>query len=495
MQLAASTVALLCPTARAQEGGHVSTHASASSCTPVRCDTYSHEFHGEGSASLASMMEGCRNVTMYNFMTNESEHVMMTCEGCVPHLCSSTDHDCVPVYCLDGEGELHGGHHDDPCTPGHHSDDGLAWWPFLLVCMGVSLLVTTLLKAMGHGACCGKSFNPPFTVIMFLFGYLISSLAEKQTKDDSLLMGSIENVHTAQTFSDLVINSVLSWKEAHPHVILFVLLPPLLFEDAASMDYYVFRKVLMSSVILAGPGVLFTMLLCAATTMALFGFANECVIETDHTTGVRAVRIQEDQVSSYPECEINHGEGGNNGLTPDHCQRCIAGQSPTSDQLPVSVHLLLGGMLAATDPVAVCAVLNDLGCPNKLNYLIAGESLLNDGTAVVAFLVMQSVAGGCNTDAAAILVTLCRLAGGGVLFGLFMAALAYQSIKYVDDPNVEITMLILCSLSTFWLAENVLHVSGVLGTVIYGIQTARTSFLAMNEHSRHGRNASCSFRL
>lgn len=53
--------------------------------------------------------------------------------------------------------------------------------------------------------------------------------------------------------------------------------------------------------------------------------------------------------------------------------------------------MLLGGMLAATDPVAVCAVLNDLGCPDKLNYMIAGESLLNDGTAVVAFMVMQSV--------------------------------------------------------------------------------------------------------
>jgi NhaP-type Na+/H+ or K+/H+ antiporter len=39
----------------------------------------------------------------------------------------------------------------------------------------------------------------------------------------------------------------------------------------------------------------------------------------------------------------------------------------------------------------VCAVLNDLGCPAKLNYMIAGESLLNDGTAVVAFMVMQGV--------------------------------------------------------------------------------------------------------
>merc|ERR1740117_2284558 len=84
------------------------------------------------------------------------------------------------------------------------------------------------------------------------------------------------------------------------------------------------------------------------------------------------------------------------------CIECIKGVSHTSEQLPVAIHLLLGGMLAATDPVAVCAVLRDLGAPDKLNFMIAGESLLNDGTAVVAFLVMQLVAGGCATSFASV---------------------------------------------------------------------------------------------
>ena len=58
--------------------------------------------------------------------------------------------------------------------------------------------------------------------------------------------------------------------------------------------------------------------------------------------------------------------------------------------------------------------------------MIAGESLLNDGTAVVAFLIMQSVAGGCDTTVGNVLIQLIRLAGGGVLWGLFMAAVAYR---------------------------------------------------------------------
>eukprot|EP01052_Picozoa_sp_SAG31_P069671 SAG31_NODE_28502_length_409_cov_0.983871_1_plen_76_part_10 len=76
----------------------------------------------------------------------------------------------------------------------------------------------------------------------------------------------------------------------------------------------------------------------------------------------------------------------------------------------------------------MCAVLNDLGCPDKLNYMIAGESLLNDGTAVVAFIVMNSVAGGCPTTAVGVFASLVRLAGGGVVWGLLMAAGCYRFI-------------------------------------------------------------------
>jgi NhaP-type Na+/H+ or K+/H+ antiporter len=421
-------------------GGHLSARSALAACTPVVCDD--DLMHHD-----AKDAQGCQNMSMFNFVKNRTETVLMTCQGCVPHTCDHGEHDCVPVYC-DVGGEIHGGHSYDPCAQGHHGGDGLAWWPFLLCCLAMTVGVTGVLTKMGNGACCGRSFNPPFTVVMFFLGYIISSFV---TAENVVTEWAVDTASEHLHFSEIVFESVVAWKGAHPHVILFVLLPPLLFEDASGMDYYVFRKVLMSSILLAGPGVGITMAACAGTTMLLFGFADECVKEIDHVT---------------------------------HAEREVC-----EEQLPIPVHLLLGGMLAATDPVAVCAVLNDLGCPDKLNFMIAGESLLNDGTAVVAFMVMQSVAGGCSTDAFGVAMSLLRLAGGGVLWGLFMSACAYQGIRKLRDPNIEITTLVFCTMATFWVAENIIGVSGVLGTVVFGVQTARTSFLAMDEHTHHANHA------
>ena len=449
-------------------GGHLSAKKASEPCVPVICDD-ELRLHDPLDA------QGCKNYTVFNFLKNETESLVMTCQGCVPHTCDFGEHECIPVSC-EIDGKVEGGHSFDPCEQGHHGGDGLAWWPFLLVCLLMTVCVTSCLKNLGNGACCGKSLNPPFTVVMFFLGYTLSSLASGESEfAEALVEESTGLLHV----SEVVWESINTWKGAHPHVILFVLLPPLLFEDASSMDYYVFRKVLLSSILLAGPGVGITMFMCAATTMLLFGFANECVVEEDHITHNKYVVGTEE----FEECLVFEGDH-----PPESCTQC-GKDSPTVDQLPVSVHLLLGGMLAATDPVAVCAVLNDLGCPDKLNYMIAGESLLNDGTAVVAFMVMQSVAGGCPTDGAKVLISLVRLGGGGVVWGLFMAAIAFNYIKHLRNPNIEITTLVVCTLSTFWIAENVISVSGVLGTVVFGVQTARTSFLAMDEHTHHSNHA------
>jgi NhaP-type Na+/H+ or K+/H+ antiporter len=449
-------------------GGHLSAKKANEPCNPVICDD-DLRLHDPLDA------QGCQNYTVFNYLKNETEDLIMTCQGCIPHECDFGEHECIPVSC-EIDGEIHGGHTFDPCEQGHHGGDGLAWWPFLLICLLMTVCVTSCLKNMSNGACCGKSLNPPFTVVMFFLGYMLSALASGESEIAEVL---VEESTGLLHFSEVFWESINTWKQAHPHVILFVLLPPLLFEDASSMDYYIFRKVLLSSILLAGPGVGITMFACAGTTMLIFGFANECVVEEDHVTHKKYVVGTEE----WEECLSFSGEH-----PPLQCTQC-GKDSPTTDQLPVSVHLLLGGMLAATDPVAVCAVLNDLGCPDKLNFMIAGESLLNDGTAVVAFMVMQSVAGGCPTDAAGVLISLVRLAGGGVVFGLVMSAIAFNYIKHLRNPNIEITTLVVCTLSTFWIAENVLGVSGVLGTVVFGVQTARTSFLAMDEHTHHSNHA------
>jgi NhaP-type Na+/H+ or K+/H+ antiporter len=480
------------PAAFVAASGHTTDLWRTDVCVPVRCGEDAplvHDLHHPSTTVGAAMDGGCMPYEIYNFMKNETDTVHMTCAGCVPHVCAYGEHDCVPTYCEDDSGDMHGGHSVDPCDGGHHSDDGLTWWPFLLCCLLATVAVTGVLKKLGNGVCFGRSVNPPFTVVMFFFGYLISSLCSQDGEHPG---GFVED-HHGHGVAGILVESVQSWKAAHPHVILFVLLPPLLFEDASGMEYYVFRKVLMSSILLAGPGVGISMILTALTSMVLFGFAPECVVEVDAVTGAQMVDGARENtvIDGVKVCDplVNRNwqeqEGPDGGLL---CMECVEG-SHVSEQLPIAIHLLLGGMLAATDPVAVCAVLNDLGCPARLNYMIAGESLLNDGTAVVAFMVMQSVAGGCDTSAMKVLNSLITLAGGGVLWGLFMASATYQAVKHLRDPNIEITTLVFSTLSTFWLAENVLGVSGVLGTVVFGVQTARTSFLAMDEHTHHANHA------
>ena len=509
----------------AHVGGHTTDVWRTEACKPVSCGpdlVFEHRRAGKDTSIEELMTPGCMNYSVFNFMKQDYEQLYLTCEGCVPHTCATGEHDCVPVYCQGNEGEREGGGDVDAmkgkfCEGGHHDDDGLAWWPFLLTCLITTVAVTTILDKLSSGACFGKTLNPPFTVVMFFFGYYISHLCSEDGHDTS--GHDAHGGHGGESehhggLGDVLFKSVVAWKGAHPHVILFVLLPPLLFEDASGMDYYVFRKVLMSSIILAGPGVLASMLLTAGTTMVLFGFAEECVVETDVVTGALMVDGARENTINGPTpdgeydlldpskppgmklCDPWENPDWATQTGPDVpgteggliCVECVE-YSWKTEQLPIPVHLLLGGMLAATDPVAVCAVLNDLGCPDKLNYLIAGESLLNDGTAVVAFMVMQSVAGGCDTDAIGVLITASRLAGGGVVWGLAMAGLCYEFIKHLRDPNIEITTLVFATLSTFWLAENILGVSGVLGTVVFGVQTARTSFLAMDERTHHANHA------
>jgi hypothetical protein len=235
------------------------------SCAPSACDEETECFLADcPEESLNST--ACFTVAMLGFQPKQ-----MMCQEppCVPHTCGCGDHDCLPVYC-DGEG----GRHCDPCHQGHHGDDGLSFWPFLLFSLGVAICFTALLSKLSSGACCGKSCNPPFTVLMFFVGYFLASWVSHEHEIGEILKDSFDSSH-------ILINSVDAWKTAHPHVILFCLLPPLLFEDASSMEFYTFRKVLMSSTLLAGPGVGLSMLLTAASSMLLFGFQNECALGHD----------------------------------------------------------------------------------------------------------------------------------------------------------------------------------------------------------------------
>jgi len=137
----------------------------------------------------------------------------------------------------------------------------------------------------------------------------------------------------------------------------------------------------------------------------------------------------------------------------------------------VPLALLCGALVSATDPVAVLAMFKELGAPKRLNVLIEGESLFNDGTALVVFAIIWKVVdeGGAFGFAAALggvgrFLVVCV---GGTAFGLLMGAFFAKLVSWVEDqPAIEVTLTVLTAYTTFLIAEHFLHVSGVIATVI-----------------------------
>ena len=147
---------------------------------------------------------------------------------------------------------------------------------------------------------------------------------------------------------------------------------------------------------------------------------------------------------------------------------------------------LVGTIVAATDPVGVIAVLRATRAPRRLAVLMEGESLLNDGVAVVAFAVVVAALG-LDPEVTKVTATwLLRymsweilgavLLGGGL--GFFLAWLTSK----VDDHLIEITLSTIAAFGSFLVADKV-HASGVIACMVAGM-------LGGNFGAKYGMSAS-----
>jgi CPA1 family monovalent cation:H+ antiporter len=141
-------------------------------------------------------------------------------------------------------------------------------------------------------------------------------------------------------------------------------------------------------------------------------------------------------------------------------------------QMALAPALLLGIILSATDPVAVIATFRRLAVPVDLATIVEGESLFNDGAAVVLYgvaLTALGLSGGAHAAAGpsnvwAVGAIAVAGAFGGLLIGALIAFAVSQAMRLVDDAMLEIVASIVAAYGAYLLSETV-HCSGILAAI------------------------------
>jgi CPA1 family monovalent cation:H+ antiporter len=130
--------------------------------------------------------------------------------------------------------------------------------------------------------------------------------------------------------------------------------------------------------------------------------------------------------------------------------------------------LVFGALIAATDPISVVAMLRTLGAPRRLALLMEGESLLNDGTGIVFFVLSLAVVSGTAVSAGDLTLQFIEIVGLGALMGIAVGTAVSQVIRHVNEPVIEITLTTIAAYGAFILADH-FHYSGIIATVAAGM--------------------------
>jgi CPA1 family monovalent cation:H+ antiporter len=134
--------------------------------------------------------------------------------------------------------------------------------------------------------------------------------------------------------------------------------------------------------------------------------------------------------------------------------------------------MLLGSILAATDPIAVVTLLRQIKAPAGLAAILEGESLFNDGTGVAVFSAVLATILAGSTSMGDAVVRLVLISAGGAMIGVAVGFLGVALMRVAEDAPLEILATLVIAYGSY-LAADIVHASGVVAVVAAGIVIAR----------------------
>ena len=251
-----------------------------------------------------------------------------------------------------------------------------------------------------------------FVVCALLLGTLLKTVLRNSRLPYTvvLLLAGIAagGIHELGIFGadSLISNIFTQVGHIDPHLILYLFLPTLIFESAYTMEPHLFFRIAPQVTLLAVIGLIISMVLTALAASWLLSWG-------------------------------------------------------------IGTALLFGALICATDPVAVVAVLKEKSSRKRLETLVEGESLLNDGTAIVFFSLFYGFALGTTTEVRALSVVgeFIWVVSAGLIIGTVMGwGILWIIGKLINQPLIETTLSIAAAYLTFFIAES-MHVSGVVALV------------------------------
>ncbi|WP_417153517.1 cation:proton antiporter [Phocaeicola plebeius] len=230
-----------------------------------------------------------------------------------------------------------------------------------------------------------------------------------------IILGVMNRTGVFQSLPELH-DAVSSVANINPDLILYLFLPILIFDAAYELNLHIFKKTLANATLLAAPGLIICMLLTGALMMGVATFI------------------------------------------------------PGFESWTWAFALMFGALISATDPVAVVALLHELKTSKRFSTLVDAESLLNDGTGIVCFMLFFGAYAAGETTHASPIITFIREVSLSTLLGFLLARIVIWFITRINSEEmVQNSVIILAAYLTFILSQYYLGVSGVIALVAFGL--------------------------